>query len=198
MSTLLNRNLAVITVLASIALGFFLPGIGIQWKPYIAYALMSLMFLTILPIEPRIIIESARHIEPLAYALFMIFVLGPTLALVGKPLFSPITFAGIMLALSAPSAVSTAFYASIFEGDTAYGLVISIVTNLVAVLTIPITMFLAVGAAVSFDMPSMFLNLAQLILVPTALAFLVQRVLHVHLTRFSRYTLNLALSQCYL
>ena len=59
---------------------------------------------------------------------------------------------------------------------------------MVAVLTIPINMFLAVGAAVSFDMPSMFLNLAQLILVPTALAFLVQRVLHVHLTRFSRYT----------
>lgn len=188
MSAFLNRNLTAITILASIALGFFHPDVGMYWKPYVAYLLMLLMFSTVLTIRPKDILESAHDVKALAYALFMIFVFAPALALIGKPLFSPITFAGIMLALCAPSAIATAFYASVFKGDTAYGLVISMTTNLLAILTIPLTMFLAIGATISLDVTWMILNLTQLILVPIAIAFLVQKTFHTDMSRLSRYT----------
>ncbi len=188
MSAFLNRNLTALTILASIALGFLFPDIGNHWRPYVAYFLMLLMFSTVLTIRPKDILESARNVKALAYTLFIVFVFVPALALIGKPLFSPIEFAGIMLAFCAPSAIATPFFASVFKGDTASGLVISIVTNLLAILTIPLTMFLAIGATISLDLTWMTLNLAEVILVPIALALLVQKIFHIDMSRLSRYT----------
>lgn len=194
MSAFLNRNLAPITILASIALGFFFPDVGLHWRPYVGYLLMLLMFSTVLTIKPRDILQSAHDVKALVYALFMIFVFAPGLALIGKPLFSPIAFGGIMLALSAPSAIATAFYSSVFKGDTAYGLVISVTSNLLAILTIPATMLLTIGAALSLDPTWTVLNLTQLILVPIAIAFLFQKTLHVDMSRVSRYTSKINLT----
>jgi predicted Na+-dependent transporter len=163
MSVFISRNLAAIMVLSGIALGFSLPSIGMLWTHYVSYLLMVLMFSTILTIEPQDIVDCARKPSSLLYTLLMIFVLGPALALVGKSLFSPAAFAGIVLALSAPSAVSAAFFVGIFKGDTAYSLVTTVSTNLLAILTIPTTTFLAVGTSISLDLSSMFLSLVQLI-----------------------------------
>ena len=188
MSAVLNRYLTAITILASIALGFLFPDIGNNWKPYVAYLLMLLMFSTVLTIRPKDILESARNAKALAYTLFMVFVFVPALALIGKPLFSPIEFAGIMLAFCAPSAIATPFFASVFKGDTASGLVISIATNLLAILTIPLTMLLAVGATISLNLNQMILNLTEVILVPIVLALFVQKVFHTGISRLPRYT----------
>ncbi len=190
-----GRNLAAITILGSVVFGFFLSDTGNYWKPYTPYLLMLLMFSTVLTIRPRDIAESAKDTRSLASAIFIVFVIGPALAFTGKFLFSPATFAGIILALCAPSAVATAFYSGLFNGDTAYGFVMSITTNLIAILTIPTTMFLTVGAVVSSDLTSMFLNLTELILVPTIIAFLAQRTLRSSLVKISRHTskINLAI-----
>ena len=187
MRAFLDRNLMEIMMLTSVALGFLLPDIGVHWKQYVAYLLMLMLFSTILTVEPDKVMESARNVRSLGYALAMVLVLGPALALTGKSLFSPSTFVGIMLALSAPSAVSAAFFSSKFEGDTAYALVITIVTHLLVILTIPLTMFLTLGAIISLDLSSMFLDLVKLILVPTALAFLVSKTIHIDQKRISRY-----------
>lgn len=190
-----GHNLAAITILGSVVFGFFLSDIGNYWKPYTPYLLMLLMFSTVLTIRPRDIAESAKDTRSLASAIFIVFVIGPALAFTGRFLFSPATFAGIILALCAPSAVATAYYSGLFNGDTAYGLVMSITTNLIAILTIPTTMFLTVGTVVSLDLTSMFLNLAELILVPAIIAFLAQRVMRSHVVKVSRHTskINLAI-----
>jgi len=196
MNASLNQNLVTITVLVGVSLGFLFPNFGMEWKPHVIYLLMLLIFSSALTIEPDKVIRSAYDVKSLAYILLTIFVLSPILALIGKLFFSPMTFAGIVLALSAPSALSVAFYTGIFKGDTAYGLLISIITNLLAILTIPITMFLVLRTTINLDLPSVFLNLAEVILVPMVLAFLIQRTLRTSVMRISRFTsrTNLVLS----
>jgi predicted Na+-dependent transporter len=189
-----GRNLASIVILGSVVFGFFVPGIGNFVRPYTSYLLMFLMFLTVLSIDPSEIAECARNPRSLVPVILMVFVAGPALALIGLFFFSSSVYAGIVLALCAPSAIATAYFSNLFKGDTAYGLVISMITNLAAILTIPTTMFLAAGAAISLNLASMFLNLAELILVPATVAFLVQRVLRFDFGKVSRTTskINLA------
>jgi BASS family bile acid:Na+ symporter len=187
MSGFFGRNFAVVMVLLGIVFGFSLPSIGLLWAPYVSYILMTLIFSTILTMEFQDVVDCARKPASLLYTLLTIFVLGPILALSGRFLFSSETYVGIVLAICAPSAVSAAFFVGIFQGDTAYSLMTSVLTNLLAILTVPTTVFLAVGTSISFDLPSMFLSLIELILVPVVLAFAIQKILRNNPMQFSKY-----------
>jgi len=176
MSTFISRNLTSLVILLSIALGFLLPDIGLIWKSYLAFLLALLMFFAALSIEPKDITESFRSIHLVALALFMVFVFTPALALPAKLLFSsPIVFAGITLAFCAPSAIATAFWTKVFKGDVAFALVISVLANLLSIITMPLTMLIATGQNVTVDFRWMILNLAEVILVPITAAFTLKR-----------------------
>jgi BASS family bile acid:Na+ symporter len=119
-----------------------------------------------------------RNYSVIVTGLFTAFVLVPLLALFAKPFVSSIVYAGIMLALCCPSAVVSAFWAKAFKGDVATALVMSITTNLLSIITVPATMLLAIGASLKVNVAGMMLDLAEIILVPMTVSFLVRRFVH--------------------
>lgn len=146
------------------------------------------MFFVALSIEPSEIARVITNYPVMATGLFTAFILVPVLALSAKPFFSPIIYAGIMLALCCPSAIVSAFWAKVFKGDVATALVMSIITNLLSIITIPGTMLIAVGTALNVDIASMIVNLAEIILIPMTASFLIRKFVHLDWNRASGYS----------
>jgi predicted Na+-dependent transporter len=187
MNELISRYFTSIVVVLSIVLGFAFPQVGMIWKPYLALLLMFLMFFVTLSIELNEIAHTIRNYPIILAGLLTTFVLVPVLALSTKPFFSTIIYAGAMLALCCPSAIVSSFWTKVFKGDIATALVMSIVTNLFSIVTIPATMLIAVGTALNVDVTSMMLNLAEIILIPMTASFLLRRFVHLDWNRASSY-----------
>ena len=178
MSALISRYFTSLIVVLSIILGFAFPQVGMIWKSYLALLLMFLMFFVTLSIEPNEVARTIRNYPIILVGLFTTFILVPVLALSTKPFFSSIIYAGTVLALCCPSAIVSSFWTKVFKGEVATALVMSVVTNLLSIVTIPTTMLIAVGTALNVDIPSMMMNLAEIILIPMTFSFLLRKFVH--------------------
>ena len=188
MSVLIGKYSTLLVIVLSIILGFVLPQVGLLWKPYLSPLLMLLMFSLTLNIEPKEIAASMSNYRVIGIAMFTVFVLMPSLSLVGKVFFSPIVYAGIVLAFCCPSAIATTFWAKVFRGDVALAVVVSTVANLFSTVTVPVTMLIAVGTAVSVDVFGMMVNLAEIVLIPMAVSFLLRKFVHVNWSKMGSYS----------
>jgi BASS family bile acid:Na+ symporter len=187
MSALIKKYFTSLIVVLSIVLGFLLPKVGMIWKSYLTLLLMLLMFFVSLSIEPKEIAHAIRNYPIMLTGLFTTFVLAPLLALFTKPFVSPTIYAGTVLALCCPSAIVSAFWTKVFKGDTATALIMSIVTSLLSIVTIPGTMLIAVGTALNVDIPSMMASLAEIMLVPITASLLLREFVHFDWNRTSSY-----------
>lgn len=187
MSTIAGRYWTLLIILLGVVLGFVLPNIGLLWKPYLPYLLMLLMFFVSLTINPKEIKKSTKNYPVIMLSLFMVFIVTPFLSLLAKAFFSPIAYAGTVLAFASPSAIATGFWSSIFNGDVAAALVISTATNLLAIVTMPLTMYLVLGTTVNVDITWMILNLSEMIIIPLGASFLLKRTVRTGLNRLSVY-----------
>jgi predicted Na+-dependent transporter len=188
MSKSMSEYSALLIVLLGVLLGFLLPGIGRTWKAYLPYLLMLLMFFVSLAVEPKEIAYSIKNYSLIVLVLFIVFIVTPSLSLLARPLFSQADYTGTVLAFACPSAIATGFWCSVIFGDVATGLVISTVTNLLAVVTLPLTMLVFLGAAVRIDIWWMILNLAELILIPLGASLMLKRMAGKSLGHLSGYT----------
>ena len=180
MSSSASKFVTPLIIIMSIVLGFVFPDVGLMWRPYLALLLMFLMFFVTLDIEPKELRRSLSNFPVIVAGLFMVFVVTPLLSLLAKPFFSPIVYAGIVLALSSPAAVATAFWAKVFRADVPAALIISTVTNLLSIVTIPATMLIAIGTTISMDVAGMMLNLAEIVLIPMTASFLIKKYVHIN------------------
>ena len=180
MSSLASKFVTPLIIIMSIVLGFVFPDVGLMWRPYLALLLMFLMFFVTLDIEPKELRRSLSNFPVIVAGLLMVFVVTPLLSLLAKPFFSPIVYAGIILAFSCPAAVATAFWAKVFRADVPAALIISTVTNLLSIVTIPATMLIALGTTISMDVAGMMLNLAEIVLIPMTASFLIRKYVHIN------------------
>jgi BASS family bile acid:Na+ symporter len=187
MSAFISKYSAFLIIVLSLVLGFVLPQVGLLWKPYLALLLMLLMFSVTLSIEPNEIARSMSNYQVIAMGLFTVFVLTPSLSLISKAFFSPIVYAGTMLAFCCPSAIATAFWTKVFKGDVATAIVISTITNLLSIATIPVTMLVLVGTVVNVDTVSIMINLGEIVLIPMTASFLLRKFVHVDWNKLRSY-----------
>lgn len=186
--------LATVVVLVSIVLSFVFPNIGLQWRPYLSLLLAILMFFVTLGMQLEHITQSLKQYPVLLSGLAAIFILPPLIAFGAKPFFpQQLMFTGIMLAFCCPCALVTSFWAKILNGDTATGLVLSAVTNILSIITIPATLLLTLGTSVLIDLNFMIINLTEVLLIPTLLSFGIRALVKRDWTNITRYTQNLQL-----
>ena len=193
MRAVINKYPTPLIVVLSIALGFFLPQVGLVWKPYLAILLMLLTFFVTLNIEPSEIARSMKNYPVIAMSLATVFVLTPLLSILAKPFFSTILYAGTVLALCCPSAIATAFWAKVFKGDIATALVISTITNLLSIATIPATMLILAGTSVNVDTMNMMTNLGEIVLIPIMASFLLRKFVRIDWNRVCSYSSRIEL-----
>jgi BASS family bile acid:Na+ symporter len=176
---ILDRYGTLLVVSLSIVLGFALPQVGVVWKSYLTPLLMVLMFFVALSLESKEITAAARNYPVIMIGLSTTLILVPLIGLSARLFFSPVNYAGSILALCCPSAIVSSFWTKIFKGDVATTLVISVITNLLSIITIPMTILLAVGLTLNVNATSMMLNLAEIILLPMPIALLIRKYVHI-------------------
>lgn len=165
------RNLFSLTLLLSILFGLLLPDVAVLWKNYLNLFLALLMLFSALRVE-RFEKIDATQLLPL---LFFIFVLMPLLSLPFRS--NPLTFIGVLIAFSSPSAAATAFFVSFLGGDVALGLLTSFFSSLLSLITLPLTIQLLGGAFLPVDSARVLSLLIQVIALPILLAFPLRKFL---------------------
>jgi BASS family bile acid:Na+ symporter len=157
---------SIIIVLTSVGLGLLVPDIGLLWHPYTSVFLALIMFFVALNIEPKEFISSIKSYKIILLAFGLVFIVPPIFSVIGLPFFKPIEYAALVIALGSPAAISSVFWCDVFEGHTPLALIISMMTNLMALITIPITILLVTQTIAQIDSTAILANLLFILVVP--------------------------------
>ncbi|HLD80573.1 MAG TPA: bile acid:sodium symporter [archaeon] len=154
--------------------GFVIPSQGLLFAPYVAQILMALIFLTSLRIEVAHVLSDFRKPKAILWGVALCFGLAPLAAVLAGTLapLAPMTLLGAVLYFSAPAASGTAFFSDVLRGKPSLGLSISAVTLLLSIIAVPALVYLIAGSVVEIDALKIVATLAQVILLPFALAVL--------------------------
>jgi BASS family bile acid:Na+ symporter len=165
-------------LLASIGAAFVFPAFGrAHLKPLALPSILAQMYVVMLNIEPARLLAAVRAWRPLARALLFIFVLTPVLAL-GAHLFDRPQFVlGTAVMAAMPAGMSAPFFALQFGGEAALAVVVTTVSHLLVPLVAPLVVKLVAGSVLTIDPGLIFARLAELVILPFALAWLTRRLL---------------------
>jgi predicted Na+-dependent transporter len=135
------------------------------------------MFFVALSIKPREFVNSLRNYKIILLALFLVFLVPPIFSVAGMPFFKPVEYAALVIAFSSPAAISSVFWCDVFRGHTPLALIISMVTNILALVTIPITILFVTQTITQIDSAAIFTNLLFILVVPLVAAQALRRIL---------------------
>ncbi|MCX6775597.1 MAG: hypothetical protein NT130_01990 [Candidatus Micrarchaeota archaeon] len=168
----MSRYLFSAALISSILFGLLFPSVALLWKDYLNPILALLMYFSVLKVEEK----DLRRAKPkeLVALLIFVFIITPLFSLPFK-LSDPLTFTGVLFALSSPSAAATAYFSSSLGGDIALGVAISFIASLLSLLTLPLTTQILVGAVVPIDQIKVFTILSEVIIIPVILALLTKK-----------------------
>jgi predicted Na+-dependent transporter len=157
---------SIIIVSISVGLGLLAPNIGVLWHPYTSIILALIMFLVALNINPEEFASSIKNYKIILLALSLVFLVPSIFSVIGIPFFKPIEYAALVIALSSPAAISSVFWCGAFDGHTPLALIISMMTNLMALITIPITILFMTQTMTKINSTEIFSNLFFILVVP--------------------------------
>lgn len=172
----ISKFSSIIVALIAVSLGLMLPEIGLLWHPYTSIFLALIMFFVALNLKPREFVSSLRNYKIILLSLGLVFLVPPLFSVVGMPFFKPVEFAALVIAFSSPAAISSVFWCDVFHGHTPLALIISVVTNILALVTVPITILLVTQTIAQIDSAAIFTNLFFILLVPLVAAQALRRI----------------------
>jgi|GEM_PF-3321843 len=138
---------------------------------YITFGLVILLYISALKIKPSEIVVSFK--KP-AYIIFI-----SLMKMIGIPLivfvfirYIPENYRTAVMLLSAtPSAMSTPGLLLVLKGNIKLGMIVSVLTNLITPITLPLVMLYSIGVKVNLDVLHMMIFLGIIVFVPFLLAF---------------------------
>jgi tagaturonate reductase len=165
----LERMMPVLTP-SGIVLGFLLPGIFINLRPFVPLLFGIMTLSGSLKLTIRELGQTIR--SPLGIGLFFLssHILMPLAALSLSSLVfrgDADTVAGYVLLYSVPTAVSGFIWVSIFRGDNALCLTLILLDTLLAPLVVPGTISLLLGTQVPIDIWGIAFSLILMVVIPT-------------------------------
>jgi predicted Na+-dependent transporter len=157
---------SIIIVSISVSLGLLAPNIGVLWHPFTSIILALIMFFVALNINSKEFVSSIKNYKIILLALGLVFIVPPAFSIIGIPFFKPIEYAALVIALSSPAAISSVFWCDAFDGHTPLALIISMMTNLLALMTVPITILFMTQTIAHINSAEIFSNLFFILVVP--------------------------------
>ncbi len=163
-----------VVVFAALLLGFFIPKSGLWLGPYVAYLLMILIMISVLDVKYREILKQMHKVRIVSISLLIIHLLGPLIILFLKPWLEPQLFLGLILASTIPSGLSVIFFAKLFRGNPSEALVITILSNVLAPIVVPLVVYIFAREIVNVDFISMAITIIKIVIIPLVLARLIR------------------------
>ena len=182
-----GRYMAII-VLAAAVLAFVIPdtGLWIQTK-WINYLLMIVMFgmgLTIRPADFKVVFTRPKHVIIGCLAQFTIMPLAAYLLCKIFGLEAGL-MAGVILVGACPGGTSSNVITYFSKGDVPLSVGMTAVNTLIAPIVTPLIVFLLLSESVDVDTMSMFVSMAEVVVIPLALGFLISFLLPEHTAKVS-------------
>lgn len=176
-SNAFGKYMALI-VLAVAALALLVPSsslwIDTSWITYLLMVVMFGMGLTMKPKDFALIFKRPRDIILGCTAQFIIM---PALAFILCKVFDldPALTAGVVLVGTCPGGTASNVITYFSKGDVALSVSMTSVNTLLAPIVTPAITYLLLQKTVEVDVVSMFLTIVEVILIPIALGFIINR-----------------------
>lgn len=162
-------------ILVAMGFGLLYPNFGLAIQPYLSYLLMILMFLSCVNIEFVRAWKHLKKIRKIVVSMLIIFVCSPLILLFFRKYFNDEIFLGMIIASVAPAGMSVVFLAKLLGGSDAKSLVIMFLSNLLAILMLPLLVWFFANTKVEIDVMSMLVNTLKLVMVPLVLAMFLRK-----------------------
>lgn len=178
LSAIAGKYFAVWVILAAL-LAFFLPEAFIGFGVYITILLGIVMFgmgLTLKPVDFKIIVKSPLPVVIGVAAQFLVmpFAAFGIAYLLNLP---PELAAGLVLLGCVPGGTASNVMVYLAKGNLALSVAMTSLSTLMAPIMTPLLLLLLAGQWLPVNPVDMFMSIIQVIIVPIALGFLVQRIL---------------------
>ena len=171
-----NEKYFLIFLIFSIFIGLYIPSLFIGFDRFIIYIIMAILGLLFMKVD---IIDIVTHIkEPLTLLLISgtNLLLLPTITYFVFQGFDENILMAFVLLAALPTGVSSAVFTDIMKARTSLNLTIVVVSNLLAVFTIPLIFHIFFKQQMELDVLGMFINLVRLIIIPFFIAKILKRV----------------------
>jgi predicted Na+-dependent transporter len=165
----LERLMPVITP-SGIVLGFLFPDVFIKLRPFVIWLFGTITLSGALKLKTRELGRTIRSPLVILLALVSMHVIMPLVALLASTLVfggDIDTISGFILVYSAPTAVSSFIWVSIYRGDFALCLTLILIGTLLAPFVVPGTMLALAGTRIALDITGMAASLVLMVVVPT-------------------------------
>jgi BASS family bile acid:Na+ symporter len=177
-SAFAGRTFALWVILFAV-LGFFLPDVFKHVVPYIVTLLGIIMFGMGLTISTDDFRELARRPHEVAIGVVAHFVIMPALAVLLTRIIPmpPEVAAGVILVGCCPGGTSSNVMTYLAKGDVALSVACTSVTTLAAPIVTPFLVWMFASQYLPVNAFAMFMSILQVIILPLALGFAVQKLL---------------------
>ncbi len=188
-------------LLTAFIFGWYLPGAGGALKQggLLPWLVAGAFFLNGFILATDEVLRSIREWRALAFTLVSSFVVAPALVLLVRTWLpggeTPLAQGFQLLAVVPTMLVSTVVLTRIARGNAALALFLTVATNLLAIIIVPVLLLLTLGASnISLDIPAITTNLLLTVLLPTVAGQLARHRWHAWAVRYQRVIS--VLSQC--
>ncbi|MCA9385864.1 hypothetical protein KC717_04410 [Candidatus Dojkabacteria bacterium] len=169
------KNPTGIIVLIAIILGFLMPNYGIVIKPYLTYLLMILMFFSFLGVNVLDIPHTSSQVLEGLGVLAIIHIASPLILFLFKSQFESHVFLGLLLASSVSSGISVVVLSKMLGGDQLKALGITVISNVVAPIILPVVLGLFAGRTIQVDYFMIGITIFKVVIIPLFFASLFNR-----------------------
>ncbi|MEZ4773333.1 MAG: bile acid:sodium symporter [Bacteroidia bacterium] len=165
-----------VVMLAGLVAGLLWPVYSQSLMPLLEPVLIFLLFLVFLKTDFLEILSGISNFRLMAYISVMFLIVMPVgVFYMAKP-FDPQLAAGFLLLTAMPSGTATPALTDLMKGNVGLSMSVAIITSLLAPVTVPLLMWVCLGAEVELNPFDLFRKLGFLVCLPLVMAAVVKRI----------------------
>lgn len=174
MFNFIERNVGLIAT-AGIFVGLFGGAYLKFFENFVVIGIGLILVLAFLKIEFKEVVKSfQKPFWPITFSATKL-IIAPLLVFCFTSFFFKNYQIGFTLLAATPAAMATAPLLLVLGGDAKIGLIVSVITNLLAPFILPFVLFYTIGATVELNLFSLFSFLALIIFIPFVVSIVIKR-----------------------
>lgn len=162
-------HIYIVVLAISLAIGLGFPQWGSYMSPLVTFFLGCIFFFSSLRLHLSDVAESVHDIKIISFAAVLKLVILPIIVYYITLALAPHLALSFLILAAMPSAMTAPLFTTMAHGKQSFSLVLSIMTSLVAPLSIPLIIKFLAKSTVSVDIVSMCIRLALIIVLPIIL-----------------------------
>lgn len=165
-------------LLGGVISGFAFPSFFQPYEPYVIYIIMFIMFLLYLKVDALDILTHMKNPILILYVTFFNLILLPIITFFLFKNTDTELHSALVLLAALPAGVTAATFTDIMKGRGSLSLTITLVTNLLATMTIPFVFFILFNTNLTelVNIQVLFFGLLKVMLIPLLIAKLFKYV----------------------